>query len=109
MHNAFWVNDTNERRDRMVTIKKGEGKFFVGENEDDPLAIITFKQTGDNQLTVDHTYVSDELRGEGVAGELVEKVVTYAREEGKKIIPECSYAKSKIEKTPEYHDVLSEE
>ncbi|GGB50803.1 GNAT family N-acetyltransferase [Virgibacillus dakarensis] len=91
----------------MVTIKQGKNKFFVGENEEEPLAEITFTQSGDTDLIVDHTFVQDELRGEGVAGKLVERVVKYAREEGKKIIPECSYAKNKIEKTPEYHDVLS--
>ncbi|MGM8363900.1 GNAT family N-acetyltransferase [Virgibacillus sp. W0181] len=91
----------------MSTIKKGEGKFFVGENETSPLAEITFQQKDDRTLIVDHTYVSDELRGQGMAGKLVEKMVTYAREEGKKIIPECSYAESKIKKTPEYHDVLA--
>ncbi|MEN1969232.1 GNAT family N-acetyltransferase [Lentibacillus sp. N15] len=92
---------------KMVTIKQGENKFFVGENETDPLAEITFKQADDTSLIIDHTYVSDELRGEGVAGQLVDKMVTHAREEGKKLIPECSYAKSKLHKTPEYHDVLA--
>ncbi|WP_163970981.1 GNAT family N-acetyltransferase [Oceanobacillus halotolerans] len=91
----------------MVTIQKGDNKFFVGENESDPLAEITFKETGDSNLTVDHTFVSEKLRGEGVAGKLVEKMVAFAREEGKKIIPECSYAQNKIDKTPEYHDVLA--
>ncbi|WP_099157661.1 GNAT family N-acetyltransferase [Virgibacillus ndiopensis] len=90
----------------MITIKKGENKFFVGENEKNPIAEITFVSDEDQNIIVDHTFVSDELRGDGVAGKLVEKVVNYAREEGKKIIPECSYAKHKMEKTPEYHDVL---
>lgn len=90
----------------MAEIKQGDNKFFVGDDEANPLAEITFKPAGDSTITVDHTFVSDELRGEGVAGKLVNKVVTYAREQGKKINPECSYAKSKMEKTPEYHDVL---
>lgn len=91
----------------MTTIKKGNNKFYVGEDEQNPLGEITFEPSGDNVLVVDHTYVSDELRGQGVAGNLVDKVVTYAREEGKKINPTCSYAKDKMEKTPEYHDVLA--
>mgnify|MGYP001180855428 FL=1 len=91
----------------MATIKKGENKFFVGDNEQSPLAEITYKEKDENNLIVDHTYVSEELRGQGMAGKLVEKMVAYAKEEGKKIIPECSYAKNKIEKTPEYRDVLA--
>lgn len=93
----------------MHTIKKGESKFYVGENEQEPLAEITFKPAEGNKLIVDHTIVSEELQGQGMAGKLVEKVVSYARDEGKKVIPECSYAKSKMEKTPEYHDVLAGE
>ncbi|HLR41169.1 MAG TPA: GNAT family N-acetyltransferase [Virgibacillus sp.] len=93
----------------MTTIKKGTNKFYVGEDESSLKAEITFKQGADNQLVVDHTYVSDELRGQGMAGKLVDQVVTYAREEGMKIVPECPYVKSKMDKTPEYHDVLADE
>jgi uncharacterized protein len=64
-----------------------------------------FEEKGD-RLIIDHTFVSDELRGQGVAGKLVEKVVQFARTEGKKILPTCSYAKEKIKKTKEYRDVL---
>lgn len=90
----------------MATINKGENKFYIGDDIKEPLAEITFIENGDNRLVIDHTYVSDELRGQGIAGELVEKVVTRAREKGKKIMPLCPYAKSKLKKTPEYHDVL---
>jgi len=92
-----------------MTIKKGANKFYVGKDESSPTAEITFKQGAGNHLIVDHTYVSDELRGQGMAGKLVDRVVTYAREEGMKIVPECPYVKSKMDKTPEYHDVLAEE
>lgn len=90
----------------MITIEQGENKFFVGEDEKAPLAEITYRLSADNQLVVEHTYVADELRGEGIAGKLVEKVVNYARGNGLKIRSECSYAKDKLEKTPEYQDVF---
>ncbi|ASK61150.1 GNAT family N-acetyltransferase [Virgibacillus phasianinus] len=91
----------------MTEIKKGENKFFAGDNEAEPLAEITFSPADDGKLIIDHTFVSDELSGQGLAGKLVEKVVRYARAEGKKIIPECSYAKRKIDKTLEFQDVLA--
>lgn len=90
----------------MGNIKKGNGKFYIGESEDNVQAEITFQEV-EGVLTVDHTFVSEELRGGGVAGKLVEQVVTYAREEGKKINPVCDYAKKKIERTPAYQDVLA--
>lgn len=92
----------------MVTIKQGENKFFIGEDEENPLGEITYRLSDNKQLVVEHTYVADELRGEGVAGKLVEKVVHHARENGWKVRSECSYAESKLEKTPEYQDVLAE-
>lgn len=43
-------------------------------------------------ISIDHTYISPGLRGQGLADELVRKVIDYAREEELKIIPACSYA-----------------
>jgi len=93
----------------MVEINKGEDKFFVGENIKEPIAELTFVESGENRVVVDHTYVSDELRGQGVAGKLVDSVVCYAREKGKKIIPLCPYAKKRLEENPKYQDVLRKE
>ncbi|MEC5424207.1 GNAT family N-acetyltransferase [Virgibacillus sp. C22-A2] len=92
----------------VTSIKKGENKFFVGEDEQNPAAEITFELSEEDHLVVDHTFVSDELRGQGMAGKLVERVVNHARDERKKIVPVCSYAKEKMEKTSEYQDVLAD-
>ncbi|WP_010651491.1 GNAT family N-acetyltransferase [Oceanobacillus massiliensis] len=91
----------------MATINKGANKFYVGDNVRNPLAEITFVESGEERLVIDHTYVSSDLRGQGIAGQLVENVVLYAREAGKKILPLCPYAKNKMEENEAYHDVLS--
>lgn len=90
----------------MTTIKKAENKFYIGDDIKAPLAEITYIQSGKNLIVVDHTFVSDELRGQGIAGKLLEQVVLYAREKNKKIKPLCVFAKKKMEDTEEYHDVL---
>lgn len=59
-------------------------------------------------MHIDHTYVSDELRGQGIAGMLLELVVLYAREHQKKIKPLCVFAKARMEATREYQDVLAD-
>lgn len=91
----------------MLTIQKGENKFYIGDDIKEPLAEITFVESGEDRIVVDHTYVSNELRGQGVAGKLVEEVVQYAREKNKRIIPLCPYVKKKMDKIPEFQDVLS--
>ncbi|MFG6116127.1 GNAT family N-acetyltransferase [Halobacillus sp. MO56] len=90
----------------MTTINKGDGKFYVGEDEQHPLAEITFLEK--DHLVVVHTYVSEELRGQGMAAKLVDKMVDYAREEQKKIDPKCDYTEKKLKQNPDYHDVLLE-
>jgi len=91
----------------MTTIQKGENKFYIGDDIKNPKAELTFVESGEGRIVVDHTYVSEELRGQGIAGKLVDSVVKYAREKNKRIVPLCPYAKDKMEKTAEYHDVLS--
>jgi hypothetical protein len=92
----------------MTTINKAENKFYIGDDVKSPLAEMTYIESNKSLLVIDHTYVSDELRGQGIAGKLLEQVVLYAREHKKKIKPLCVFAKKKMEDTPAYHDVLVE-
>ncbi|MDD3221793.1 MAG: N-acetyltransferase [Clostridia bacterium] len=45
-----------------------------------------------NQVEILRVEVDDSMRGRGIAGQLVEKVVTEAEGENKEIVPICSYA-----------------
>ncbi len=90
----------------MYEIKHLGRKFYMGNNAEEPLAEITYVEVGPTQLIIDHTEVSEELRGKGIAGKLVKHVVAFARKENKRIIPLCPFAKSYIEKHPEMRDVL---
>lgn len=89
-----------------MEIKKGTNGFYIGDSEDDIIAEITYVPTGEDRIIIDHTYVSNELRGQGIARKLLDEVANYARTENKKIIPLCSYAKTQMEKHDEYHDLL---
>lgn len=90
----------------MLEIKKSKEKFYIGDNEDNPLGEITLSNMDENTITIEHTIVKDELKGQGAAKQLVKKVVDFAREENKKVIPVCTYAKSEFERNKEYEDVL---
>lgn len=92
----------------MTTIKKAANKFYVGEDVKSPLAEMTYLESSRSMIVVDHTYVCNSLRGQGFAGQLLEQVVLYARENNKKIKPRCVFAKKQMEKHPEYHDVLAD-
>lgn len=88
-----------------MEIKKSELKFYIGEDEENPLAEICIADKDENTLVIEHTNVSQALAGQGVAKLLVEKVVEFARKENKKVIPKCTYAKSQFEKNSDYNDV----
>jgi predicted GNAT family acetyltransferase len=82
-----------------------KGSFFV-EEDGDRLATMTFSMAGDTLMIIDHTEVSDVLRGKSVGKQLVSTAVEYARKNSVNIIPLCPFAKSVFEKVPAFQDVL---
>lgn len=59
----------------------------------------------DGVMNMDHTYVSDVLRGQGVAKKLLDAAADYARENNLKMNAICSYVVSSFEKSDAYDDV----
>ncbi|KMY53959.1 hypothetical protein AC623_08260 [Bacillus sp. FJAT-27231] len=88
-----------------MDVKHENGRFFV-EKDGEVVAELTYVPAGDKQIEVNHTYVSDSLRGQGVGGKLIEEAVHLAREQNMKIIPTCSYAKAKLEES-QYKDIVA--
>lgn len=82
-----------------------KGSFFYKENGN-RLAEMTYSMAGEKLMIIDHTEVSDVLRGKGAGKQLVEAAVQYARNNALKILPLCPFAKSVFDKTVAYHDVL---
>lgn len=82
-----------------------KGEFYIGESGD-AKAKITYSKLGNTQIIVDHTEVSDDLKGQNIGKKLVEHVVNYARNRELKLIPLCPFAKSIIERDESLQDVL---
>jgi predicted GNAT family acetyltransferase len=89
----------------QVEQKAHRGAFFV-EREGQRLAELTFSATPDGKLVIlDHTEVSDSLRGQGIARKLVEAAVAWARRTNVKLMPLCPFAKAVFDREPEFGDV----
>lgn len=86
-----------------ITHLENKGFFIYDEDGKETLAELTYKKNGDI-LIFDHTYVSDKLRNQGIAGKLLNVAVNYARENKFKIKPVCSYVVKKFESS-EFDDV----
>ncbi len=69
-------------------------------------AEMTYSVAGDRLIIIEHTEVPPALRGRRIAETLVRRAVEDARAEGRSIIPLCPFAKSQIERHPEWQDVL---
>ena len=60
-------------------------------------------------MTLDfwHTYVPPELRGKGIAEELVRQALEDVRQRGYKVIPSCWYVRVYIDRHSQYQDLLA--
>lgn len=86
---------------------KGKNNFYLNNDNNEIVAQIIFEES-DDDITINHTLVDESMAGKGIAGKLVDRVVQQAREENKKIIPICSYAKARLEKDDKYKDVIKQ-
>jgi len=59
------------------------------------------------QMTIHHTYVPVELRGQKIAGKLAAAAFEFAAKQGLKVIPECSYIATYIKRHPETASLMA--
>lgn len=83
-----------------------EHRIFARDQEGNVIAEVTFPEVSEGTVVIDHTFVDDTLRGQGIAGELVEAAAEQLSERGMKVIPACSYAVRWFQKHPEYQKLL---
>src|SRR5699024_1378912 len=99
---------TKKEEPIMREIKKGDHKYFICENEEHIQVKLRYKDKESNTIIADDNFVTEEWRGEGVAGQLFNHLIDFARKENLKIIPTCPYIEKKMTRTSEYNDVLAE-
>lgn len=85
----------------------GSKGLFYMKIDKEKLAEMSYSKAGDKLIIIDHTEVSEKLKGKGAGKQLVQAAVDYARQHQIKILPLCPFAKSVFDKTPEYKDVLN--
>jgi uncharacterized protein len=67
----------------------GQGAFVIEEGD---VRVAEMEMAINNgNLTIYHTEVADELKGKGVANQLLSTMAAYARENKLKVIPLCPY------------------
>jgi len=80
--------------------------FYVN-NDEKILAEMVYTMPSSDKMIIEHTEVSEELKGQNVGFQLVKTAVEFAREQNIKIIPLCPFANSVFKRKPEFADVLA--
>jgi Predicted acetyltransferase len=90
-----------------MEMKHEDGRFYFEDN-DKSIGEITYSHVEDGVISLDHTYVDDAYRGQGIAGKLFNAAVDYADLKSLKIVPVCPYAKAAFERKPEIRFLLTD-
>jgi uncharacterized protein len=80
--------------------------FFIDERNQ-RIAELTYRRVGPDRVIADHTWVSDELRGRGIARQLLDALAAWARQSGTKIVPQCSYIAREVERDASLRDIVA--
>ena len=85
-----------------MDFKHNENQIALYSETGDLLAEITFPYVDENTVDVNHTFVDASLRGQGIAGKLMQELVDELEKRGLKAVPTGSYAQGWFEKHGEY-------
>lgn len=84
------------------------GKFYIEINGEQK-AEMTYKFIDKHTIDINHTEVNDALKGQGVGYKLVDKAVTFMRDQNLKAKASCPYVQHVFEKKQDlYNDVIAQ-
>lgn len=81
-----------------------KGSFFA-EQDGTLIGEMNYSFAGFDKIIIDNTIVTDDLRGKGIGNQLIDAIVSYARDNKYMIYPVCSFARSIFDRMVAYHDV----
>ena len=91
----------------MENIQRDTHRYFIADASGRILAELDYAYINhDMTYTVDSIFVSPELRGQGIASQLLDAIVTDAKSEDKTIKAVCPYAKAASQRYPEKYQEI---
>ena len=85
---------------RLSHEDSGSSGRFVIYDDDVFAGEMTYTRRKDGNIVIDHTGVESAFGGKGYGGLLLAEAVGYARREGIKIVPVCSFVAARFAKDP---------
>lgn len=80
------------------------GRRFAAELEQGE-AVVDYRLLDDGTLDLTRTHVSEDLRGEGLAAQVVRYALDWARDHDRRIVATCPYVGRFLERHPEYAEL----
>lgn len=80
------------------------GAFYIA-RDGSRIAEMTYRSLGGGRVLVDHTHVDPSLRGRGVARQLLDALVAWARTSGTRVSASCSYVVVQFARDPSLKDI----
>ncbi|WP_201526224.1 GNAT family N-acetyltransferase [Psychrobacter frigidicola] len=97
------MNTQDSQKDLDITHNEQDKRFET--TIDGQTGYVSYQDRGDT-LVYDHTEVPQALEGQGVGSALIKHALDYAREHDKKVVPQCPFVASYIDKHPDYQDLI---
>ena len=99
--------------DQAVTITREDhddrGRYVARAADSEAEAELTWyrdnEAAGEDVRVADHTFTPPDLRGRGIAKELVRALISDAQEQGFRIVPACSYVAQAFRDHPEWSEL----
>lgn len=89
----------------IAHVEAAGGGAFVMEEAGRRIAEMTYRRLGDSRVVIDHTFVDPSLRGRGVARQLLDAAVDWARRTNTQLEATCSYVVVQFARDPSLRDV----
>lgn len=91
-----------------MEFKYEKNRVYLDNENGKMVAEVTFPSRDNQTVVLNHTFVDDSLRGQGIASKLMEEAYAKIKEDNKKVVLTCSYAVKWFEKNKQYRDIVAE-
>lgn len=80
-------------------------RFYV--EVDDQTAYLDYSQKDRSTLDFQSTFTPPDLRGQGLASEITQRALDWARHHEMQVIPSCPFVRDFIDENPEYEAIAT--
>jgi uncharacterized protein len=102
--NHFVQQKSNSFMRISVTHHADDQAFYAKIDDQETDAELAYSLPGNRVMDFTHTYVPEDLRGQGVADHIIKHGLDYARDKGFKIKATCAAVALYLRRHPEYKE-----